>query len=521
MVRVNVFRRAGVLALGVALLVGSSAQAQLRVVSWNVSNYSGGRVADIQTTVYGVYQTRSMAPDIILAQEFLSSAAQTAFLNALNTASGSPGDWAAAPWLTGPDTISVCFYRTSSVSLLESVIISVGGGTPAPPRSTPRYKFRVSGYTTNKAVLYCYNSHMKAGTAAEDEARRLVEAQRIRDNAQVLDPNCSFLVVGDFNIYTSTEDPYIELVGSQADNSGRFFDPIKSPGNWHDGSSFRFIHTQDPVSTNGGMDDRFDQILVSDNLIDGDGLDYIGNPAIAYSTTTWNDVNHSYRAWGNDGTSLNAGLTVTGNTMVGPTIAQAIINVATTAGGHIPVFLDLRVPAVVNSDTVIDFGQIAQNAPATRSLNVWNDGNVTLWTAAGIDNLDYTLNASTGFTAPGGTFVNAAGSTHDQHTITMDTTTVGPKSGTVTILSNAADQPSRLVTLLGEVTGGQTWQPGDMNCDGVVSYADINPFVLALSGQAGYEAQYPSCDFMNADCNNDGVVSYADINPFVQLLSGK
>jgi hypothetical protein len=60
---------------------------------------------------------------------------------------------------------------------------------------------------------------------------------------------------------------------------------------------------------------------------------------------------------------------------------------------------------------------------------------------------------------------------------------------------------------------------GDMNCDGVVSYADINPFVLALTSQAAYQAQYPSCYFMNADVNSDGVVSYADINPFVNCLS--
>lgn len=61
---------------------------------------------------------------------------------------------------------------------------------------------------------------------------------------------------------------------------------------------------------------------------------------------------------------------------------------------------------------------------------------------------------------------------------------------------------------------------GDLNCDAVVTYADINPFVLAVSSQAGYEAQYPTCRFMNADCNGDGVVSFADINPFVALLSG-
>lgn len=62
--------------------------------------------------------------------------------------------------------------------------------------------------------------------------------------------------------------------------------------------------------------------------------------------------------------------------------------------------------------------------------------------------------------------------------------------------------------------------PGDVNCDGVTSYADINPFVLAISDQTGYETQYPDCNWLNADCNADGVVSYADINAFVQLLGG-
>ena len=61
---------------------------------------------------------------------------------------------------------------------------------------------------------------------------------------------------------------------------------------------------------------------------------------------------------------------------------------------------------------------------------------------------------------------------------------------------------------------------GDMNCDGMISFADINPFVLALTGPAAYAARYPNCDYSVGDINDDGVVSFADINPFVRLLSG-
>jgi hypothetical protein len=54
---------------------------------------------------------------------------------------------------------------------------------------------------------------------------------------------------------------------------------------------------------------------------------------------------------------------------------------------------------------------------------------------------------------------------------------------------------------------------GDTNCDGVVSFKDINPFVAILSGVT-------PCRAANADCNNDGQINFKDINAFVALLSG-
>jgi hypothetical protein len=62
--------------------------------------------------------------------------------------------------------------------------------------------------------------------------------------------------------------------------------------------------------------------------------------------------------------------------------------------------------------------------------------------------------------------------------------------------------------------------PGDLNCDGVVDFADINPFVLALSDPAAYAVTYSNCDIMTGDINADGSVDFGDINPFVALLTG-
>jgi hypothetical protein len=60
--------------------------------------------------------------------------------------------------------------------------------------------------------------------------------------------------------------------------------------------------------------------------------------------------------------------------------------------------------------------------------------------------------------------------------------------------------------------------PGDMNCDGRVTFADIDPFVEALSGQSNWVLHHPTCPWLNADCNNSGTVTFADIDPFVARL---
>ncbi len=57
---------------------------------------------------------------------------------------------------------------------------------------------------------------------------------------------------------------------------------------------------------------------------------------------------------------------------------------------------------------------------------------------------------------------------------------------------------------------------GDMNCDGRVTFADIDLFVAALSGESFWTG-WP-CPWLNADANNDLAVTFADIDPFVALI---
>jgi hypothetical protein len=354
--------------VGLAILSSAAlAGGPIRVVTWNVSNYSSGRVAYFQTAIYGEFEGRTMAPDIFIGQEFLSQTGVNNFVNLLNTASDSPGDWTAADFVDGRDTDSALFYRTDVAEMATDLspngvtVVATGGPDPLHPRNIMRYDVRFAAGTPAETTLAIYSSHMKAGSSSDDQARRRVEAERIRNDAETLPDDWHFLLGGDFNIQSSFQTAYQILVGSQADDRGRFHDPIDTPGNWNNNESFRIVHTQDPAAA---MDDRHDQILVSIDLIDGAGLDYVGDPTTPYSATTWDDPNHSYRSWGNDGTSYDARLTITGNTMVGSTIAQALVSSA-AGGGHLPVFLDLRVPPCrgdYTCDGIVDLTDFARFA---------------------------------------------------------------------------------------------------------------------------------------------------------------
>ncbi len=62
---------------------------------------------------------------------------------------------------------------------------------------------------------------------------------------------------------------------------------------------------------------------------------------------------------------------------------------------------------------------------------------------------------------------------------------------------------------------------GDMNCDGVVTVSDINPFVLALTDVDAFCASFPDCAPTNGDFTRDGVLTVSDINDFVAALTDR
>ena len=68
-----------------------------------------------------------------------------------------------------------------------------------------------------------------------------------------------------------------------------------------------------------------------------------------------------------------------------------------------------------------------------------------------------------------------------------------------------------------DLTGMVAW--GDMNCDGSIDFDDIDPLVLALSGEEAYREALSDCHWLHADCNGDSEVNFDDIDAFVAMLT--
>jgi hypothetical protein len=531
------------LAACASLAPAGVAFAQLRVLEWNVTNWSSddvsARGAAFQTAIYGVVPAgltlagQSLSPDVIILQEIEEgagtggTAAVNAFVNLLNTASGSPGDWVAAPYVFNQgDTGNALLYRSSKITNVGPTItlgtlgVDVGSGATQSPRDNQRWRVRLAGYSAAAAELYIYSGHFKAGSLSSDQARREPEGLRIREDANALPAGAHFLLGADMNVQSSTQVAYDYLTGTSAapgdirqPSSGRFFDPINRPGTWENNVAFRNIHTQEPSSA---MDSRHDQILISASLRDGAGLSYL--PAQAGGSIfspfrspganpgqEWFDPNHSYRAWGNDGESYNAPLRTGANTQVGSAIAQALIT-SVAGGGHLPVYLDLQVPAKLGAPTgTINFGTVAQGSTATQSIQITNAANIAFSRTGngwGIEPLNFTFTPTAGFSVVGGNgpFVRTATAppaAATTFTISMNTAAVGPVNGTLTIASNDPDVPTRVLTLSGtvEAAGGPPTGSFDVNGNGVVNTDDLYAWYAGIGAR---------------DCNNDGSVTIAD-----------
>ena len=424
--RARLLPRSVSFALVLAGLVAAAPAMALKIMNYNLLNFpsasGAAREDEFRTIITATH------PDILMSQELTgsTSAGLTQFLNnVLNTA--WPGEYAFATFIDGDDTNNALFYRTAAFDFVSADTIAT------PLREIHHWVMRPDGYAAVAAQIHVYSAHLKAGSTGDDQTQRADEAQRWRNRMNLHASGTNIIGGGDFNIQSSSETSYSTwLIGSLADNDGRLFDPINTPGSWNNNSSFRFVHTQSPKTAanpyggaTGGMDDRFDFLLISSAMNDTEGMAYVPG---------------TYKCYGNDGNHFNLAINDLPVIPEGATIADALEE----ASDHMPVIMEIQVPARIGVVASLNFGNVIVGASANQSLTENNTA------VAPADELPYPFTPPAGFTAPGGA-QNVNPGFGQNHNIGMTTGVAGAKMGNLSIATDDVDNPTKLVALSGTV----------------------------------------------------------------------
>jgi endonuclease/exonuclease/phosphatase family metal-dependent hydrolase len=291
--------------------VSSYSQERVKIVTYNILNYPNQSATKNQR-----FQNimNEIDADIVVVQEILSQLAVNEFRNEV-----LGDDYLAGDFLNGPDTDNAIFFKDSLFSFIGTGSISPSQG----PRDISIFKLY---HKITLDTIIIYSAHFKASQGSDNELRRLNEAATLRVFTDMFPVGTDFILVGDLNLYRSTEPAYEELLVQ--DGTGYFLDPIDTPGDWHDSFTYRFVHTQSTRfpdigdgGSSGGLDDRFDFILSSQSIMDEGGIDYIED---------------SYWAYGNDGNHFNTSIHDPPNDTVSTPIAIDLY----LASDHLPVIAE-------------------------------------------------------------------------------------------------------------------------------------------------------------------------------------
>ncbi|MEQ8211617.1 MAG: hypothetical protein RH917_17455 [Lacipirellulaceae bacterium] len=420
----------------------STAQAQLRIVAYNTLNKPRDTASDMQfeTIVSAIESTArngiAKRVDVFALQEQSNSAStQTAdtIVEILNDLYGVTTYEARLIDNVNQDWVGVV-YDSSTVEFLGEQFISTAG-----PRDTYRGQFRPVGYTDPGAEFYVYSSHFSSGGGSSVRAS---EATTVSNNAAALGAGSNFVYAGDFNFGSDNEAGFGNLLATSNDPLGLPSWPNSSVAE-HLTQSTRTTNLFDGGAT-GGNDDRFDLQLVSDNLLDGEGLSYLGPTSTGLGSLT-----HSYQAFGNDGVSYNQAIN---NVYAGRSQPASVLDALHDFSDHLPVVADYQLPAFMNAQLASMPGNVPQGATVNIDVLVENIANVVA--AAGADELDYTISVSGDLSGAGsGTSFALAGA--NSHPIGLDTATTGNKSGVITVSSSSQAAGNALINIPVSFTVGQ------------------------------------------------------------------
>ena len=228
----------------------------------------------------------------------------------------------------GEDIINHIFFDSRKLGLSKHIALRTQ------PRDTDFYELYLktpSLAAGDTVKLICIVAHLKAGQGYE--ASRRAQIQTAMDYLNQHYPHDNALIMGDFNMYGASESGYRLLTQTYNNPEVLFIDPLGSAGvgEWNCNGQFAAYHTQstrsysDECFSGGGLDDRFDFILMADE--------------IKFSYNHMRYVNNSYHAVGNDGRHYNQSVNQGSNTAVPTEVAEALFD----GSDHLPVTMKIAV----------------------------------------------------------------------------------------------------------------------------------------------------------------------------------
>ena len=455
-------------------------QSQHTIMTYNVLNYPSS-TSSIRNPYFQTMIT-AVLPDILVVQEMHSQEGVNEFLNDVLDVISS--EYAAGTFINGPDTDNAIFFKTSSFSFIAHNVIATALRNIS--------EFVLSENSTGDTIRI-YSLHLKASTGSTNEQKRLDEVIALRNVTDALPLSSNFIVCGDFNIYGANEPAYQELLDQTEE--GYVLDIFNLTGTWNN-PIYASYHTQSTRTrqfgggATGGLDDRFDMILMSSALFSPGGIDYVPGSFVNY---------------GNDGLHYNDSINKPPNSMVSQQIADALHY----ASDHLPVYANFTfdtTPYVeLTSFTAMIEGFYNGTTMVPDTVTVEIRDASPPYTL--IDQTKILLNSNGDGT---GRFYNAVNGTPYylilKHRSAVETWSSTPQTFTANSLiydfttGSAKAYGNNLILI------GSKWciYGGDINRDGFVETEDLNLiFTDNVDGVAGY---------VSTDLNGDMYTEVEDLN---------
>lgn len=319
-------------------------QTRIKTMFYNLLNYSSStesknRTTHLKTVLDHVQPDLFMVCELINenASDYLFNNAVLPYNNQFNKATYTDAQ-------SGGSLQQMVYYNTQKLILEGSKIITTN------TRDINRYTFKIrtQNHDTNPIRVEVFVTHLKASTGSSNRQKRLSSINEFVNELNNIPADRHVLFAGDFNFYTSNEEGYKKLIDNG--NPIQIIDPINRPcpdfpnngvdyfdfNNYNstyfwNNSSFSDVHTQSTRTSGnggagGGMDDRFDFIMMSKNFNSSSTLFY---------------VNNSYKAIGNNGNCYNDAVN---NTSCTGTYSQSLRNALFNFSDHLPVILEIETP---------------------------------------------------------------------------------------------------------------------------------------------------------------------------------